>query len=387
MMRGTTWFVGLALSLVLGCGEAGTGSAGVGGSGGTAGVGGTAGRGGTAGNGGTAGSGGTGGGPPGTVPMFVAQGHAGRTIISCDDGRTWVADQSDHAGVYCAPDGSADCDHDPGAGRGITWGDGWFFANFGWGAPGSVRRSRDGVAWETVYADSYFAGMAFGNGRLVAADRWGEYSDDDGDNWSSFADVGLPGDTTVRDTAFVPYGGGRFIMSADAGVAVSSDGSTWTNSNASGCSGGDYQGHVIYGNGTVVMTPSGGNVCYSTDGGQNWSSASGTGPLRTNGIWNGSEFMAWGVGTLYRSSDGQSWTSTPTVPGNIDFGDFGVTGVSDQGTIVGVNGGWEQSYGAQRFYRSTDGVNWEELPSNAYTGGHPIHVIAFGYGAPSAYCP
>jgi hypothetical protein len=58
------------------------------------------------------------------------------------------------------------------------------------------------------------------------------------------------------------------------------------------------------------MTASGGKVCYSTDGGQNWSSASGTGPLRANGIWNGSEFMAWNYGTLYRSSDGQSWTST-----------------------------------------------------------------------------
>jgi hypothetical protein len=283
------------------------------------------------------------------------------------------------------PDGPTECDHDPGAGRGITWGDGWFFANFGWGAPGSVRRSRDGVAWETILDNIYFAGMVFGDGRLVASDRWGEYSDDNGVSWDAFSSVDLSGSTTVRDSAFAPYGGGRFIMSADGGVVVSSDGSTWVQPQSipDGCSGGDYQGHITYGAGTIVMTPGSGNVCYSTDGGQNWSPATGTGPLRANGIWNGSEFMAWNFGTLYRSSNGQSWTSTSTVPSDIDFG---VAAVSDQGTIVGVSNGWGQSYGAQRFYRSEDGVNWEELPGTAYTGGHPIQVITFGYGLPSPNC-
>ena len=317
--------------------------------------------------------------------MFIAQGHAGRTIISCDDGRTWVEEQSDQAGVYCAPDGANDCDHGPGAARGITWGDGWFFANFGWGSPGTVRRSRDGVSWETVYTNSVFAGMIYGDGRLVAADRWGEYSDDDGDTWTGFASFDPDDHTNVRDAAFVPYSGGRFIMSADDGMFVSNDGSNWASaqSNPDGCRGGDYQGHIPYGNGTVVMTPSSGNVCYSTDGGQNWFAASGTVPLRANGIWNGSEFMAWNFGTLYRSSNGRSWTSRSTVPDDIDFG---VAAVSDQGTIVGVSNGWEQSYDAQVFYRSDDGVNWEELPGSAYTGGHPIHVITFGYGLPSPNC-
>ena len=83
----------------------------------------------------------------------------------------------------------------------------------------------------------------------------------------------------------------------------------------------------------ITRISSGGNVCYSTDGGQNWSSASGTGPLRANGIWNGSEFMAWNYGTLYRSTDGQSWMTTQTVPNDIDIG---VAAVSDEGTVVGV---------------------------------------------------
>ena len=32
--------------------------------------------------------------PPGKVPMFIAQGTLGRTIVSCDDGQTWVGDHS-----------------------------------------------------------------------------------------------------------------------------------------------------------------------------------------------------------------------------------------------------------------------------------------------------
>jgi hypothetical protein len=72
------------------------------------------------------------------------------------------------------------------------------------------------------------------------------------------------------------------------------------------------------------------------------------------------------------------------VPNSIDFR---VTAVSDEGTIVGVSGGWNQHYDAQVFYRSEDGVHWEVLPGDAYTGGHPIKVVAFGYGQPSASCP
>jgi len=65
---------------------------------------------------------------------------------------------------------------------------------------------------------------------------------------------------------------------------------------------------------------------------------------------------------------------------------MGVTAVSDQGTIIGVSNGRQQHYDAQVFYRSADGVNWEVLPRDAYTGGHPIKVIAFGYGESSEHC-
>jgi len=368
-------------------GTGGTPSLGAGGMGGSTSAGGMGGGGfpGTGGSGGGE-AGGTGGDPidppAGTVPMFVAQGQAGRTIISCDDGRTWVADRSDEAWGYCS---DHDCDHGPGAGHGITWGDGWFFASFGWGAPGALKRSRDGVTWQSVIDGTQFGGVVFGDGRLVAADRQGRYSDDLGDTWRDFARVELDG-WTVRSAGFVPYGGGRFIMYADNELVVSTDGSTWTKPSSipAACKAGGYQGRILYGNGTIVMTPNDAPVCYSTDGGETWSTSPDAGFLRSNGVWTGSEFLAWSYGTVYRSVDGRNWTSSDTVPKDIDFG---VTAISDTGTIVGVSSGWQQDYDAQVFYRSEDGVHWEALPSRDYVGGHPIRVIAFGHGRPSTQCP
>ena len=56
--------------------------------------------GGYGGDGGAPVSGGMGGTLPGDdlVPAFVAQGHLGRTVVSCDDGQTWNHDQSNEVG-------------------------------------------------------------------------------------------------------------------------------------------------------------------------------------------------------------------------------------------------------------------------------------------------
>ena len=95
--------------------------------------------------------------------MFVAQGLMGRLTVSCDDGHTWIANQSwDLAGdalvcgstepVDCYADsstcsylgwngcvtGTCDCLHHPGFSKGVAYGNGHFVATFGWGHPGSV---------------------------------------------------------------------------------------------------------------------------------------------------------------------------------------------------------------------------------------------------------
>jgi len=321
----------------------------------------------------------------GSIPMFVAQGHAGRTLISCDDGQTWVADRSDEEWNYCSTN---DCDHGPGAARGITWGGGWFFATFGWGTSGTLRRSRDGVNWEPVLEGPPLGGVVYGNTRLIAASRNGGYSDDDGETWFEFSDVSL---TTwnVRDAAFAPYDGGRFIMTARdeiSEIVVSTDGASWTQPRSAppDCGRGSYQGRIAYGNGTIVMTSEDGIVCRSKDGGETWSSQTVADSLRANVIWSGSEFMTWNHSTLYRSTDGEAWTTTTALSSDVDIG---VTAVSPEGTVVAVSNGWQQHYASQSFYRSEDGVHWDVLARDAYTGGHPVKVIAFGYGEPSEHCP
>ncbi len=60
------------------------------------------------------------------VPIFLASGHMARTIISCDDGKTWVANHSDADLLRCFypngnPDGGdANCDHNEGSAHGLV---------------------------------------------------------------------------------------------------------------------------------------------------------------------------------------------------------------------------------------------------------------------------
>jgi len=121
------------------------------------------------------------------VPLFVAQGDLGRTTVSCDDGLTWVANQSSDDAAVCFT-GGLDCDHSPGAGRGITWGNGWFVATFGWGPPGAIRRSRDGVTWEPVTTGTTFAGVAFGDDQFLAGGRPAWVGGSDGGGWKKAGD-------------------------------------------------------------------------------------------------------------------------------------------------------------------------------------------------------
>ena len=129
-----------------------------------------------------------------------------------------------------------------------------------------------------------------------------------------------------------------------------------------------------------------GIACYSDDGGDSFVQASTTAGANLTGhlLWTGSELLTYGPNAVWRSPDGESWTSTPISPAMISLG---AVARSDQGTFVAASGGYRQWYEMQRFYRSSDGVSWTELPSGSYRGGHPIRSIVFGLGAPSDLCP
>ncbi len=334
--------------------------------------------GGSGGDGGTAGSGGSGagGGEPAGAPLFVAQGHFARTTISCDGGESWIANQSTDDAARCWSDnGQPDCDHAPGSARGMTFGEGWFVATFGWGPPGAISRSRDGVSWEAVTDDTTFAGVAYGDGVFVAGNFAPSRSTDGAETW---AELPWAVNQNVRRTAFVDVAGGLFVMATDGPLLFSDDrGDSWwePTSVPSGCGHNImFSGGIAFGNDTILVLGGDGLACRSTNGGQTFEATDLGVEVTSDLLFDGTHFLAWSSGNLHQSTDGETW-STTALSENLRLG---AVARGDDGTLVAVNGGWQVWYEQQTFYRSADGIDWELLGAASYTGSHPIFDIAFG---------
>ncbi len=364
----------------------------------------------------------TGGGNPtaSKVPIFIAQGGAGRTIISCDDGHTWVDNHSwdiDADPLMCSEAQTAQCyqtncsyevnntctmrqccNDTPDVPKGVAFGNGVIVATWGWGTPGAVRVSTDAIHWTTTHPNDTFGGVAFGSDRFVVASR-SPFLSPDGTTWTATQTANfLNTDGTpmwsVRRFAFLPYDTGRFLAVASGNtnrdVLLSSDnGETWhrptTLPDACANIGSEYGG-ITYGNGIAVIVDPQGNACRSADGGDTWTfSVTGATQVISHGVFTGTEFWYWGDDKdLLKSTDGMTWTKTPmATPMRI-----GPVERSPQGTLVAVDGFWQVSGGGQQhFLRSTDGLTWEVLPASAFTQSHDIFYMAYGLADPSPNCP
>lgn len=326
-----------------------------------------------------------GGAPSGKVPVFIAQGHLGRTTISCDDGRTWIHNHSVDDTQRCF-EGTLDCDHSADAGRGITYGNGWFVLTWGWGHPGTVQRSSDGVTWETVMMNSpTFADLAFGNGTFVA-DASPTKVSTDAKTWATGGPLGFS--INYRSIDFIDHDGGRFIVTGESGdqraIAISKDGKTWQMATDRPADCGSYYRGLAYGGGTAVLASGNGHVCYSKDGGDTWKLVKLDTALGPAVLWADTEFMVYNGSKRYHSADGVTWQNDTTVPANIQIG---AAARSPDGTFVAANDGWLVWYEKQKFFRSTDGKTWEVLPAASFVGSHPINFMSFGYVDPGAGCP
>ncbi|MCB9748542.1 MAG: hypothetical protein H6713_00905 [Myxococcales bacterium] len=365
-------------------------------------------------------TGATGAAPLDRVPAFVAVGHVGRTTLSCDDGRSWIENHAydldgdpytcdELAPVHCWQDGGAcaiksgdacetlspcDCDHHPGAAQGVAYGGDYFVGTWGWGPPGTVRRSRDGITWEPVVQDTTFGGVAHGDGRFLLASREPRVSDDDGMSWGpgAPADVMQNGQTiwNVRAVGWAPAGGGRFVLTARDGDTLdvllsSTGGDDWWRPAQPPVACAPFTRGITHGDDVILLVDGDGAACSSTSAGDAWTTSAIGGPIESNPIWTGTQFMAWGLQTAYSSPDGVNWSAQPVTPPGVQVGPAAID--PGTGTIVAVRGGWDVWYEDQVFYRSEDGITWEELDASAYTGGHPIRAIAFGYVDPSPACP
>ena len=324
-------------------------------------------------------------GQPVPVPAFMLLGHLGRTAISCDDGRSWTADRSANDDGRCwAEDGGIECDHEANAGRGLLALEEGFMRTLGWGPPGGVERSQDGVVWERTLDETTFAGLASDGSVILTGSRFPYRSLDGGETWESLGDTGFT-EWNVRSVGWAPYGGGRFFLMADGPeVRLSTDqGVTWRapSSPPAACS-----GELAYGNDVIVLVNTSGLACSSTDAGESWVETSIGAEVEGPPLFHDGSFYAWGRGQLFTSTDGVSWTTQATSPSNLMFA--GVAVSETTGTFVGIDGSWGDWYETQLAYRSTDGVTWETLDSSAYTGGHPIRWLASGTVMSSAEgCP
>src|SRR5262249_17689972 len=225
-----------------------------------------------------------GGAPAGKVPIFIAQGMLGRTIVSCDDGNTWVGNHSwDRDGdplmcrrvqevtcgdpncMYLINDTCTQhqcCDDTPDVPEGIAFGNDMLAGAWGHGQPGAIRSSTDGVTWTTQHVSNAFS-MAFGGGRFVAAGNPGTAWSTDGISWTQggmarFNTRGSP----VRAFAYGDYGGGGRFVALSAGngrdILVSSDGAlTWWRPSVipetCGLGVGGVGGDILSGNGILLI--------------------------------------------------------------------------------------------------------------------------------------
>lgn len=325
---------------------------------------------------------------PTQVPLFVAQGDLGRLMVSCDHGATWAFDEDDLSGRKCYAADNYDCNHGEGAARGVAFGEGVFLATFGWGEPGGVRRSVNGIDWTEVITGTTYGGLAYGNGVFLAGKPTPKRSTDGGLTWQDSADSQMTG-YNVRGVGFAAYDTGRFIMvgeDAEVDIVISSDAAqTWWKPTTlpAGCGAGiQFEGGIAYGNGAIVIVGSDGNGCRSTDGGQNWQTANLDEGIGSDLLFDGQVFRIFGNSAAFSSPDGATWTKT-TIP----IQSVGAAAVSDEGQIAAARGGWQNWYDKQEFYHSPNGSSWEVIAPMNIAGGHPIQHMIFGWGEPSAECP
>jgi hypothetical protein len=296
----------------------------------------------------------------------------------------------------CSKQDVCDSVHGTGYSKGVAIAKNQILANFGWGWPGAVLRSKDGATWNVTLPVpmALYPNVVFGADRFVLFNGFKPAVSDDGVTWkyTTPADPNQGG----RASAFLDYGGGRFIGAVDGNVIWITDnrGETWhmPASVPAGCTDGiGNTQEILTGNGVAVMISyDNRTACRSADGGETWTLHKITnftgGIFFQVGVFVHGKFLAWALdwsknnGIRYSSEDGTAWTETPT-NGPIWLS---VTGVTALGTIVSSTG----QYDKQSISRSVDdGLTWTDLPTSSYVQSHTITRIASGYVDPNPLCP
>ena len=196
--------------------------------------------------------------------------------------------------IQTSPDGIAWTPHGPNGGSnlyGATWGNGLFVVG-GYKIGGLIVTSPDGNTWAQTDVALVVKGLAYGNGKYVAAgDNGAIETSPDGTNWTvqnSGTTVSLEGIT--YNNGFVAVGLGGTILS-------STDGVTWTNNtsgtvnNLNGAGYGSSAFFVVGNSGTILQS----NIVSSLA--LYWDANTSAGLANGSGIWDTSVTAKWSTST------------------------------------------------------------------------------------------
>ena len=315
--------------------------------------------------------------PSGKVPMFVAAGRGGRTIVSCDDGRTWIGDRSID---------NDNRDHAPTVDKGFAYGDGVFIQVMGWGYDAQIQRSEDGFNWETIQFPHRMGAMAYTGKKFMVFGNNAHVSSDGGKTWE---EVSKPEHGThAREGGGGGEPNGPSIVAIGSGTApkfTMDEGQTWLRApavcdSAINFGGVGQRAGMVYGNRTFLVLDSDGNYCSTPDYGLNWVGGSLT---QNNDAGIGGKvafardhFWALAGSHAYRSPNARDWERIDFSPNNVNIH---LIAKSERGTYVGID------RSSSSFYRSQDGENWEFVATHA--NGLTLSRLRFGYATASNQCP
>ncbi len=315
---------------------------------------------------------------PFTVPMFVAVGYGGRRIMSCDLGRSWVADQR-----IAETDG----EHEVYTPKSLAYGAGTFVFLTGWGvAESRAHVTTDGVNWQTQVLDKRYASVGFVGDRFVLVGAGGlAESTDNAQSWTPRPEPGAPHER----------GGGAFegifAAGADAIATFLRPGDPEWRAVAS-CVGARHggigqSGGFAASGGRLVSVGEYGDTCGvdiatgaelpvgKFDIGENPGDRQ---QLTGNVAVIDGAFQVAASGRIHSSADGVAWTSR-VLPDGVRFD---LIARAPSGAYVGVS----ESGPGNPFFYSDDGQAWQ--PGQGPDAGElSFQYLAFGYVAPSATCP
>jgi len=237
------------------------------------------------------------------------------------------------------------------------------------------------LTWTTVSGNplgtSNINGIAFGDGRFVAAGNGSAWTDD-GVSWTSVLISGTFYGAAWGDNMFILGGNGgsiRYLESNIIGVVETSPGIT----KPSGLN--QQVGNIFHANNMFIIGNGYGGIWYLEDGTFSWMQA--TLPVGFIPGTNGCCACAYGSGMfvtvcdkgkMLYSSDGIIWTEVSTTT----FGTSNIRNIAyGNGSFVAVGLSGKMAY-------SIDGINWTAVPNSGTASGpfgtNNIEGIAFGNG-------